>query len=397
MNGILLLSLIALALVALGVIEQTLHRRRLRGIPIRIHVNGTRGKSSVTRLIAAGLRAGKITTLAKTTGTLARLILPDGGEVPVFRLSKPNIIEQVRVVAAAAAVQAQALVVECMALQPPLQLLSEHKMIRSTHSVITNVRPDHLDIMGPREIDVAHAFAGAIAPGGVTFTAEIKHLEVFKQVAAKRGARVVCADEQISDDDMRGFSYIEHRDNVALALSICQALGVARETALRGMWQASADPGVLQTYVLDFFGGRRFVFANGFAANDPQSTQEIWNITLAKFPQMKRRIAIFNCRSDRPERSQQLGKACAQWTPADAYVLTGSGTYLFARAARKSGLDMRKVTFAERRSAAEIFETVVDLAGPSALIMGMGNVAGNGLELVRYFRNRSAMANPEAL
>ena len=44
-------------LAALGVAEGIRHRRQLARIPKRIHVNGTRGKSSVTRLIAAGLRA----------------------------------------------------------------------------------------------------------------------------------------------------------------------------------------------------------------------------------------------------------------------------------------------------------------------------------------------------
>ncbi len=64
------------------------HRRRLAQIATRIHVNGTRGKSSVARLIAAGMRAGNIRTCCKTTGTLPRMILPDGTEYPVFRPSR---------------------------------------------------------------------------------------------------------------------------------------------------------------------------------------------------------------------------------------------------------------------------------------------------------------------
>ena len=35
-----------------------------------------------------------------------------------------------------------------MAVNPQYQWVSEHKMIQSTMSVITNVRPDHLDEMG---------------------------------------------------------------------------------------------------------------------------------------------------------------------------------------------------------------------------------------------------------
>ena len=56
------------------------HRRHLRAVPVRIHVGGTRGKSTTTRLIAAGLRAGGRRVLAKTTGSQPRLILPDGSE-----------------------------------------------------------------------------------------------------------------------------------------------------------------------------------------------------------------------------------------------------------------------------------------------------------------------------
>src|SRR5436190_20852696 len=54
------------------------HRRTLRTIPVRIHVAGTRGKSTTTRLIAAALRAGGRCVVAKTTGAEPRLILPDG-------------------------------------------------------------------------------------------------------------------------------------------------------------------------------------------------------------------------------------------------------------------------------------------------------------------------------
>src|SRR5262245_53156976 len=56
------------------------HRRHLRAVRLRIHVAGTRGKSTTTRLIAAGLRAGGCKVLAKTTGSEPRLILPDGFE-----------------------------------------------------------------------------------------------------------------------------------------------------------------------------------------------------------------------------------------------------------------------------------------------------------------------------
>ena len=68
----------------------------------------------------------------------------------------------------------------------------------------------------------------------------------------------------------------------------------------------------MTTHEMDFF-GRQIFFVNGFAANDAESTERIWNMAIDRYPDVKTRIAIVNCRGDRPERSQQLGSAVAQW------------------------------------------------------------------------------------
>ena len=102
---------VTVALLLAGLIEALWHIRNLRRVPIRIHVNGTRGKSSVTRLIAAGLRESGRTVVGKTTGTLARVILPNGDEKAVFRPSGANVLEQKRIVALAAANRADVLVI----------------------------------------------------------------------------------------------------------------------------------------------------------------------------------------------------------------------------------------------------------------------------------------------
>jgi poly-gamma-glutamate synthase PgsB/CapB len=165
---------------------------------------------------------------------------------------------------------------------------------------------------------------------------------------------------------------------------------VDRATALRGMWAARPDPGVMAAYEINFF-GRRLYFVNGFAANDPESTEKIWRIALDMFPDVERRVALFNCRADRPDRSKSLGEACVKWPPAEHYVLMGSGTYIFARAATRAGLDSRKLFFAEDYAANEIFETVISLVGRSALVMGMGNIGGLGLDVIQHFRNRAVV------
>jgi poly-gamma-glutamate synthase PgsB/CapB len=392
---LLLLVVTSVSLVFLGGLfgyQHWAHRRRLRTIRVRVHVNGSRGKSSVTRLIAAGLRAGGISTCAKTTGTLPRVILPDGRELPVYRPMGANIIEQTRVVEAAVDAGADALVVECMALQPVFQWLSESKLIRATHGVITNVRPDHLDVMGPDETAVAAALSGMVPIAGTLYTAEQTVLGPITEACEDRESKLVTVDAsdvaQVTDADLSPFRYQAHPENVALALRVCADLGVARETALRGMWQSAADPGALTEHRLTFF-GREIMFLNGFAANDPVSTQELWESALQRHARYALRIALFNPRADRADRTLQLARAYATWTQADHLVLMGSGTYLFARAAGRAGVDTSTCMFLDGLRVDEIFERLVALARRPLLIVGMGNVAGQGLELVQYFENRS--------
>ena len=389
-NEIVILLIACGVLICLGVLELIVHRRRLRRIPIRIHVNGTRGKTSVTRLIAAGLREAGVRCVAKTTGTVPRFILPNGREVPVYRPGGPNVIEQKQAVTMAAAQRAEALVVECMALQPHLQWLSESKLVRATHGVITNARPDHLDVMGPGEEDVAHALAGTVPVGGVFLTAERKHRAFFQQVVKDRESRFRAAEDisrTLSSKDVAAFPYLEHQDNVELSLAVCEELGIDNETALRGMWRAKPDPGAMTEAKVEFF-GRHVIFVNGFAANDPISTRYIWEQSLRRHRDLKRRIAVFNCRSDRADRSEQLAESYASWTQADEVVLLGTGQYIFARAAVRNGLDPTRLVFVDRDHPADIFEILLGLAESSALVMGLGNIAGPGLALAEYFANR---------
>ncbi|HSR13542.1 MAG TPA: poly-gamma-glutamate synthase PgsB, partial [Thermodesulfobacteriota bacterium] len=336
--------------------------------------------------------AGGITTCAKSTGTLPRMIFPDGSEYPVFRPVGTNVIEQVRIVAIALANGAKALVLECMALQPQLQWLSEAKLIRATIGVITNVRADHLDVMGPTERDVALAMAATTPVKGKLFLGDPRHAEVFRYAAEDRGTELIQVSTKeigaVTEEEMARFSYIEHRQNVALALRVCRELGVDRQTALEGMWRGIPDPGVTTIYPIRFF-GRQLFFVNGFSANDPESTQSIWNRALDNFPKAEKRILIINCRADRPYRTKQFAEACGMWRPADYYMLIGSGTYVFTRGAATAGIPVQKLIFAENRSEQQIFEKILEVSGRYALLVGVANIKEPGMSLLHYFRNRS--------
>jgi len=388
----LILFLLFCGLIIAGAAELWAHKRKIKQIPYRVHVNGTRGKSSVTRLISAALRAGGKRVFAKTTGTLPQMIFPDGSELPVYRPSKANIIEQLRIFRVAAENEAEVLVIECMALQPTLQSLCELRLVQATHGVITNARADHLDVMGPDEVNVAEALLGTTPVKSKLFTCERDYLKEFQSACDDRGSELVAIPleeaELISDEEMLGFSYVEHKDNVALALRVAADFGVDREVALKGMYEVTADIGALHEFSLNYF-GRQLILINGFAANDPESTEMIWDIALSRHAEADKKVMIINCRADRPDRSRQMGECIAEWAPADYYVVIGSGVYPFMKGALEAGVSPNKLVYAERMSGPEIFEKLLSISSSNTMFMGICNIKGPGLELIQFFKNRS--------
>ena len=205
--------------------ENRRHQKNLDALRLRVHVNGTRGKSSVTRLIAAGLRAGGYRTVAKVTGTAARIIGPDGSESPVARRGPANIREYLRTVEQAVACGADALVAECMALQPELQGFCERRLMRSHIGVITNVRHDHEEIMG-WNLQAIAASLGRTAPQGGTLVTTTEAAKLLQSAGCPGGGtalRIVDPCE-ISVAERDGFPFAVEAENVALALSVCDEL-----------------------------------------------------------------------------------------------------------------------------------------------------------------------------
>jgi poly-gamma-glutamate synthase PgsB/CapB len=282
------------------------------------------------------------------------------------------------------------MVIECMAVSPELQPITELRLIRSTVGVITNARADHLDVMGPTVDDVALALAQTAPRAGHLFTAERARAHLIGRVARARGSEVhVTDDAGVSASELSGFSYFEHAENLALALAVCGHLGVARETALAGMHLATPDPGVLRRYTVRS-GEKTVTFVNAFAANDPDSTLLIWQrLGLERSEPGVKRIVLANCRDDRLQRSGQIAEFVAHSVHADHTVLTGLGTELVAYQAVQKGLPRDRITDLGARSAEEVYEHVLNLVEDRAMVVGIGNIVGLGEKIVMHFRNRA--------
>ena len=130
-----------------------------------------------------------------------------------------NIIEQLSIVKFAASRKVKALVMECMALQPQFQTITEHHMIHSNINVMTNIRIDHTDVMGHTLPEIAETLGRTIPKNEHLFTSENVIPETLKKMADKRNTISHFIDPQsVSQEEMKGFRYIEHRENVSLRI-----------------------------------------------------------------------------------------------------------------------------------------------------------------------------------
>ncbi|MED3324668.1 poly-gamma-glutamate synthase PgsB [Bacillus thuringiensis] len=372
-----IIGICTLFLVIYGVVEQILHQKRLDSIPIRVNVNGIRGKSTVTRLITGVVQEAKYKTVGKTTGTSARMIYWfTDEEQPIKRRKEgPNIGEQRRVVKKVADLETEALICECMAVQPDYQIIFQNKMIQANIGVIVNVLEDHMDVMGPTLDEVAEAFTATIPHNGHLVTIESEYLDYFKKVAGERNTKVIVADNsRISEGFLRKFDYMVFPDNASLALAVAEALGIDEETAFRGMLNAHPDPGAMR---ITRFGDQSnpAFFVNGFAANDASSTLRIWERVESFGYSNLAPIVIMNCRPDRVDRTEQFARDVLPYIKAEVVIAIGDITSPITASYEAGNIPAKEYWDLESWSTNEIMTRMRPYL-KNRIVYGVGNIHG---------------------
>jgi hypothetical protein len=322
--------------------------KRRRTIPIRIAVNGTRGKTGAVRMIAAALRASSIKTCAKTSGSETRFIYPDGSEIAVARNGPPSVIEQMWVIQKAAALGVEATVCEMMGIQGEYQVLESKKILDPVYTVIVNARLDHGE-QGETETEVMKNYLAAVPSG----------------------SRIFCLAGSGENDD-----------KARLVLELCRCLGLDEGLCGKAMGEAEMDRGAFRFFCY----GKMYCY-NLFAANDVKSTRILIDSLPPGF-----RLGLFNSRRDRGERSLQFVKAFKDGVFDDIKILFVVGN---AGAFFKRKLQDRAVII-KSKEPEKIMETIQnalltfkDFQNSTVQVLGIGNIKG-AETLLNYWQARSA-------
>ena len=344
------------------IIERLLINYYRKKIPLIIHINGIRGKSTTTRLIDAGLRNCGLKVFSKTTGTIPTMINTNNEDVPIKRLGKANIREQIKMLRKAAKENVDVLVLECMAVNPELQKICEEKILKANITLITNVRMDHIKDMGNTLEDLALALSNTTPSNGKLIVNESEFTNIFAQKASKKNSQLVVAKNYDGIEDLDTF-----KDNIAIALEVARQLNLNEEAFFEGMKMYHKDVGAYCEIKKE-----NTIFLNGFSINDPDSIKIAYEKVIQKYNKEELTI-LLNSRSDRPTRvSQHL--EMLKSLKCKKIILMGSATsYLVKKI--KDTLDIE----------VEVYKNKEELLNEK-VIFAIGNIGGDGMKLVEYFK-----------
>jgi poly-gamma-glutamate synthase PgsB/CapB len=382
MREIALVAGCLVVLIAYLLAERILLGRRRRRIPLRIAVTGTRGKSSVVRLIAAAMREAGLSVLAKTTGSQPILIHPDGEEEEIRRRGLPTILEGKKLIRTGAELGVRALVAEMMSIQPESSWVESVQILEPHVLVLTNARVDHVAQMGSSREHVARCLATALSKDMTVFVPEEECLPLFEEAAKRVGAKLARASF-----DSQSLGRLELEENVRLALAVTDFLEIDREIALRGMERARPDLGAPKVWSADIgTPPYRWLLVSLFAANDPDSCRKVISRLQDTGDLPKENITgLLNLRRDRGDRTIQWLRALEHQTFPELtrLFLIGEHAPLVESKLRQK---TKTSTHVLRAGAPEeIMEEISARARDTVVLVGMGNMVGIGKEMVTHW------------
>ena len=400
MSLILLLTFVTIALAGLIGERIRLDRRR-KAIPMLIAVTGTRGKSSVTRMLAAVLRESGRRVLAKTTGSEAAFILPDGSEREIRRRGLPSIIEQKRVIRLAAQLGVDAAVVEVMSIHPENHLIEARQLLKPDLVLVTNFRVDHTAAVGETREAVASALALDVPRGARAFVPQSECLPEFRSAVEERGGEVIevpkgTRSAQLDDDS--GAAAVRFGENLDLVWAAAQALDIDDRTIREGVRRSRGDIGSLRIWRYRHDESQQVCYlVNAFAVNDPESTALVHDGVMAGLGVGPERcVGLLNLRADRGDRTWQ-------WVSVlrEGFLERFGQLYVMGLHARAVERRLRRV---KHLSPIEVIETggpaetthkvLLGIREVGGVVFGFGNIAGPGEALIAHW---SAAGDPVEL
>ena len=349
---------------------------------LRIHVNGTRGKSSVTEYVAAGILSSGHEVMAKITGIIPTII-HNGVSQVIDRHGIARVQEQVNIVKLAFREKIKIMVLECMSIAPELQKL-EGAVFQPHIYVITNIRDDHREEMGKDIESQAEAICNAIPANCKVITNEKHFLKKIEEKAAANNSIVITTGE-LEERLSKRLPYGVFPENVAMALTVCNEAGMdlsQSETGIMNWISNSTSP--LTTIHAD---KKTIRFLNAFSVNDISSTTTFIEHWKKVSGHTGKTSVILNTRADRPIRTDLF----SDWIAGDPHsidkiILTGNHKGRARYKLLRSGIEKERIRCWYRRDKNNVRNRLINIVDDGAFVAGVGNIGGDGFHILNELK-----------
>lgn len=312
----------------------------------KILVTGTRGKSTLVRLLTGGFRTVGIPCWARITGVIPTEFSPSG--VRRIERSAPASMEELKWWLERVPENAGAVVVENSAVSPELQGLAA-RWLKPDLVVWSNALADHQEVWGPGREEARQVLLRGIPPETVCLLGpELWKDKIARSALLERG----CTLFTVKPDG----NILE-----AMALEAMRHVGV--ECSVIDPSLVPEDPGTFR--IVDMEGA---LLAFAFSANEPDTTEVIWRNTGWD---MEETTLVYNHRRDRPGRLKAFLPILqrAEWGEV---LVTGFHPFRHLGRARFTPLSSP--------------EDLVELVRSRGRVFGCGNVAGLPLKCMEHWR-----------
>lgn len=316
----------------------------------RILVAGSRGKSSIVRLLHTAMNSQGLNTYSRITGVVPRELGPLGDRA-ISRSSGAH-VEEMRWWLRRVPDSAGGIVLENSAISAEFQSLAG-RWLRPDLTVLTNTLPDHQELWGTSSASAAEVLVSGV-PGNtrLVLPAGLASDGYLMELLRRRGCQLIFS-EAIGQAG-EGYRAV----NTGLAYTALENLGLEMAPALAAMLDMPPDR---YDFHVARYGGAEVAMA--FSANDITSTRHLFRSLM--WPKGETRI-IYNHRADRPGRFRSFINWLDQAHWREVLIMGDKP--------RKSPGSARYLKVVNELALLRLFK-------PGDRVFGCGNIAGIPLSL----------------
>ena len=362
------LLLLLILLIYLGV-EYIWLVKSLQKIPTRILVNGTRGKSTIVKVIREILQQSGQKVFAKTSGNQPLEYLPDGQTKIILRHAPASIIENISILRRWVKESPEVVVMECMALQSETQHHLSSHIFKPNYILISNIHLDHAEAMGNKFEEMVSTILECVNNNANILTTN-QVAEKLKQFGKSlENIHIAKAEGFPEKFDSIPSQIVDQ--NWSLIKTLTDQLNIDQSIAYRSFFEIHRSiDSTVYTKILNL----NYSFWNLFSINDQESTAMFIRHSQNNNCPETQKIILFNARSDRPLRTKQFVELVCQEFPKNITIwITGTGNRLAKNLFGRKKLSFEFVTLMSPRKVIDKLKSKFDVP---ATIYGIGNHHG---------------------